>query len=218
MFIKVNGARLFYEKTGAGSPLILLHGNSEDHHIFDKIAGKLANRFTVYALDSRAQGESEKTGDISYALMAEDVYSFIQELGLGQVNIIGFSDGAIIAVLLGLKRLEVLNRVALLGLNLNPQDFTDEGREIVKSIIAKDDSPVLALMLKEPDIQLASLAEIKVPALVVAGENDIFKPKIFPAIAKALPQAELKIIKGHDHMSYIVDNDMLYDDFVQFFS
>ena len=36
MFIHVNGVRLFYEKQGTGKPLILLHGNEEDHRIFDE--------------------------------------------------------------------------------------------------------------------------------------------------------------------------------------
>ena len=36
MFIHVNGVRLFYEKQGTGEPLILLHGNEEDHRIFDE--------------------------------------------------------------------------------------------------------------------------------------------------------------------------------------
>jgi len=38
MTINVNGITLYYEKTGRGEPLILLHGNGEDHTIFDVVS------------------------------------------------------------------------------------------------------------------------------------------------------------------------------------
>ena len=53
MFIHVNGVRLFYEKQGTGKPLILLHGNEEDHRIFDEATELLKRHYTVYTVDSR---------------------------------------------------------------------------------------------------------------------------------------------------------------------
>ena len=53
MFIGVNGIQLFYTKTGQGRPLIMVHGNSEDHTIFDEAIGVLKEHFTCYAIDSR---------------------------------------------------------------------------------------------------------------------------------------------------------------------
>ena len=47
MFIHVNGVRLFYEKQGTGKPLILLHGNEEDHRIFDEAIELLIKHYTV---------------------------------------------------------------------------------------------------------------------------------------------------------------------------
>ena len=46
MFIGVNGIQLFYTKTGQGRPLIMVHGNSEDHTIFDEAIGVLKEHFT----------------------------------------------------------------------------------------------------------------------------------------------------------------------------
>ncbi|MDR2142304.1 MAG: alpha/beta hydrolase [Deltaproteobacteria bacterium] len=217
MRVKVNGVELFYEKTGSGPPLLLLHGNSEDHHIFDKIAEKLAPTYTLYALDSREHGESEKSGVFSYDVMAEDVYGFITALGLGKVNLVGFSDGAILGLLLGLRRPGVLRKMALLGPNLSPEDLTEEAVAFVKSLAAESENPLLELIFREPHIELKSLGAITIPCLVVAGENDLFKPEVMPGIAQALPKAELKILAGHDHMSYIVDNDLLAPDLIRFF-
>lgn len=53
MFINVNNIRLYYEKHGEGNPLILLHGNEENHFIFDEAVEKLKKYYTVYTLDSR---------------------------------------------------------------------------------------------------------------------------------------------------------------------
>ncbi|MDR2422046.1 MAG: alpha/beta hydrolase, partial [Deltaproteobacteria bacterium] len=174
MFAKVNGVNLFYEKSGSGPPLLLLHGNSEDHRVFDKIVVKLANHFTVYALDSREQGASEKTGQFSYALMAEDVYAFVVDLGLGQVNLAGFSDGAIVGLLLGLSRPQILKKMILMGPNLKPGDLTDEAVAFLRELEAQGDYPLFRVIFKEPDIELSSLKNVKVPCLVVAGENDLF--------------------------------------------
>ncbi|MFV0329106.1 MAG: alpha/beta fold hydrolase [Dysgonomonas sp.] len=100
MKIEVNNIILNYIKEGAGKPVILLHGNGEDHHIFDKLIVKLKQNFTIYAIDSRNHGESQMTDDYSYETMAEDIYQFIQKLSLKDVSVIGFSDGAIISILL----------------------------------------------------------------------------------------------------------------------
>ena len=58
MFVKVNDVDLYYEKMGTGRPLIMVHGNSEDHTIFNEAAEVLKDRFTVYLPDSRNHGQS----------------------------------------------------------------------------------------------------------------------------------------------------------------
>ena len=66
------------------------------------------------------------------------------------------------------------------------------------------------MMLEEPDIDPARLAQIHIPVLVLAGEHDIIKPSHTKLIAKHLPDAQLKIIPGEDHGSYIIHSDKLY--------
>ena len=60
MFITVNGYRLYYEKHGEGRPLILLHGNGQDHTIFDRALPLLEKSFCCYLVDSRGHGQSEE--------------------------------------------------------------------------------------------------------------------------------------------------------------
>jgi pimeloyl-ACP methyl ester carboxylesterase len=217
VFISVNGVALFYKRSGSGAPLILLHGNGEDHHIFDKLSVKLEKDFTVYAIDSRNHGQSERTGDYSYNAMAEDIYGFIGALGLGRVGLVGFSDGAVIGLILAMKHDGVVNKMALLGVNLKPSDFTEESYKFIKDTYEETKDPLFKLMLEEPDIELDAARDIDIPALVIAGENDIIKPETFTSLAAALPDATLKIMENHGHDSYIAGQDLLYPDRRDFF-
>ena len=219
MLIKVNNnIELFYEKRGKGAPLLLLHGNGETHRIFDKIAKKLENEFTIYSIDSRNHGESQKTSNFSYEVMTEDIYNFIEELNLGKVRVLGFSDGAIISLMLAMKDMNVLEKMMLLGINLKPEDFTDENLSYLKETFEETKDPLIELMLNEPNIELDDVKEITTPTLIVAAENDLFKQEIFYNLKEAMPNAELKIMKGHEHDTYLIDSDLLYDDAVKFLS
>jgi pimeloyl-ACP methyl ester carboxylesterase len=217
MIINVNDTALFYEKSGTGSPIILLHGNGEDHHIFDKLSAKLENDFTVYSVDSRNHGKSEKTSDYSYDTMAEDIYRFIELLKLGRVLLIGFSDGAIISLILAMNHGETAGKMALLGVNLKPDDLTDESYQSIKDAYEETKDPLFKLMLEEPHIELDAVKGITIPVLVIAAENDICKPETFTKLVSALPDATLKIMAGHEHGSYIVGQDLLYPDLIRFF-
>ena len=179
MNIKVNGITLEYSKEGTGEPLILLHGNGEDHHIFDKLAEKLKEKFTVYAIDSRNHGKSSMTDDFSYETMAEDIFSFINALEPGGVSLVGFSDGAVISLFLALKYPDIIKKMALLGVNLKPSDFKKNCYEYVKKEYEKTKNPLFKLMLEEPNIELDRLAGINIPSLIIAGEDDIFYRKTF---------------------------------------
>ena len=215
MTIDINGITLFYKMSGSGLPLLLLHGNGEDHTIFDEIADKLKDHFTIYAIDSRNHGRSSRTKDCSYDVMAEDLSAFIKALGLGRVNILGFSDGAIISLILAMHDQECIGKMALLGPNLKPEDFTEKSYQYLKSVYEETGDPLFKLMLEQPDIELDDIKKIMVPTLVVGAEDDIYKPDTFEKIAAALPNADLKIVGGHDHGSYIVHNDMMYYDLIR---
>ena len=80
MIAHVNGIDLFYEKAGEGRPLLLVHGNGEDHTIFDEAAAELAGSFTCYAVDSRCHGQSGGSGALHYWDMAADMLAFLEAL------------------------------------------------------------------------------------------------------------------------------------------
>ena len=84
MELTANGVRLHDEVSGQGPAVVLLHGNGANLHFFDALTALLEPRYTVYRLDSRRHGKSEKTKESSYDLMAQDAAAFIQALGLSR--------------------------------------------------------------------------------------------------------------------------------------
>lgn len=218
MRVCVNRLSLYYEVSGSGAPLILLHGNGEDHHIFDKLSQKLQQHYTLYALDSRGHGKSQSPTEFSYSAMASDVYGFIVALDLPPVHLLGFSDGAIISLLLGMEHRQRVNKMALLGINLTPEDFTDECYQAICADYALTQNPLDQLMLTEPNIKPDDLKGLDIPTLIVAGENDVIKPETFTNLNKTLSRSDLKIMADHDHESYIVNNDLLYHELLRFYS
>ncbi|MDR2200041.1 MAG: alpha/beta hydrolase [Deltaproteobacteria bacterium] len=217
MFVTVNGASIYYETRGTGSPMILIHGNSEDHSIFDKLARKLEKDFSLYLPDSRNHGQSETTELYDYEIMAQDLEAFITRLGLSGADVLGFSDGAILALKVALKRPELIGRMALLGPNLKPADLTAEGRKLIEDLYEKTPTRLLKLVFEEPHIEAEELKRVKIPTLVAGGENDIFSPETFQTIADAIPNSELEIVSGHDHVSYVVDSDFFHPRLKRFF-
>lgn len=215
MKLEVNNITLNYAKLGTGNPLILLHGNGEDHTIFSPLTKQLAKHFTVYAIDSRNHGESSQTKDFSYETMAEDILQFIGKLELNNVSVIGFSDGAILAAMMEMSRPHTFEKMILLGINLKPSDFKPENIAYLKDEYAKTKDPMLAMMLEQPNIELESLKAITCPTLVVRAQDELFEYELHTSIVATIPNAKLLIVEGHDHASYIIENDMMYDTFIK---
>lgn len=132
--IQVNNINFFYTCTGSGEPLIMLHGNGEDHTIFDEAAEVLSKHFTVYAIDTRDHGQSDKVAELHYDDMAEDIRMFIEKLNLKKPIIYGFSDGGIVALLVAIKYPELLSRVIGSGVNVNPDGLVKGWHFIFKLI------------------------------------------------------------------------------------
>ena len=210
MWINVNGIKMYYEMHGSGRPLIMLHGNSEDHTIFYDSRVLLSKHFTVYTMDSRGHGHSTRVEELHYSDMADDMIAFMDQLDLRDVIFYGFSDGGIIG-LLAAMRCDRIGMLITSGANLTPAGVMAPFRLIAKAAYAVTKDPKMKLMLDEPDISTDELAQIKVPTVVMAGEKDLVLGKETAKIAMAIPGAKLRIIPGEGHGSYIVHKSRIAD-------
>lgn len=204
MWCHVNNINLYYEKSGTGKPLLLIHGNGETHKIFDKAIPLLAEHFSVYAIDSRGHGKSDAALEYHYDDFAEDIKCFIEELNLEQPILYGFSDGGIVGLLLAAKYPQLLSQIIISGANLNPNGIRTGWLKLFQCIntIVKD--PKMTMMLKEPNITAEMLSHIEIPTMVLAGSRDMVKRNHTQYIADNIKNSRLRILKGEGHGSYVL--------------
>ena len=208
MYEKVNGITLYYEVTGEGTPLLMVHGNSESHEIFDAAIPELSKTHRIYAVDSRCHGKSTKTDEIGYEIMASDLIALIHALGLRKPVFYGFSDGGILGLLIALREPELLGKLIVSGANLNPKGLNLRTR-LFALPVALTGNRLFRMMLREPDIRPSELQKISVPTVVLAGEHDMVRSAHTELIAKSIPGAVLEILPGEHHGSYIVHSEKL---------
>ena len=218
MYIQLNSQVICYEKTGEGTPVILIHGNKGDHHTFDELAETMSAEHTVYAMDSRGYGESATPKEYHYEDMANDVINLIRALDIEKPYLVGFSDGGIIALLVAIKESSLLSGIVCCGANLNPAGIHHRDLREIKKEYKKTNDPKTFMMLYEPDITPGELRSINVPAFIIAGADDCIKEKETKKIAENIKDSRLLILSGENHFSYIVHTDKLYQyisDFLQ---
>ena len=104
----VNSVALYYEITGRGDPLVLVHGSWGDHHNWDTVVPLLSTSFQVMTFDRRGHSQSRTgSGQGSFAEDADDLAGLIEQLGLGPAHVVGNSGGAAIALRLAAQRPDV---------------------------------------------------------------------------------------------------------------
>lgn len=208
MTAHVNGIDLFYRKTGNGRPLIMVHGNGENHSIFDEAVEILKDHFTCYCVDSRGHGQSTPAVELHYRDMAVDMSALLETLDLSDVVFYGFSDGGII----GLMTAAECSRISTLivsGANLNPRGVKLPLRLLFHLLYLLKRDPKIRLMMREPDIGDALLRKISAKTLVLAGSRDLVTEAQTRHIADTIPGAALRILDGEDHGSYIVHSQKI---------
>ena len=215
--VDVNGVTLHYAECGAGRPVVLVHGNAEDHNLFGMVIGQLAGTgYHVYAPDSRGHGANVPLTEYHYADMAEDMYQFIKAMGLEKPALYGHSDGGIIALLLELAHPGTLRVMAVSGTNLKPEGIIPSFIEEYTELNRKKPDPLITLMLTEPHIDPNSLRAITIPVLVTAGDDDLILPEETWLLAENLPNSTLVFVKDADHGSYIVNSEIMGEMLISF--
>lgn len=201
---------LHYQEQGEGEPLFLLHGNGEDGSYFVNQIAFFSDRYRVIAVDTRGHGKSPRgTAPFTMEQFAADLHNLMDKLQIQKANILGFSDGANIAMKFALKYPERVKALILNGGNLNPggvkksiQIPIEIGYRFTrlfagKSKEAKSHMEILGLMVNEPHIKPEELHSIYVPTLVIVGKRDMIKQSHTEIIAKNIPKAKLSVIPGN---------------------
>lgn len=199
----------FYIEKGQGHPLILLHGNGGDGGYFQSQTAAFAERFHVYAIDTRGHGKTPR-GEMPFTIsqFADDLLGFMDGHEIEKAHLLGFSDGGNIALVFAIRYPDRVDRLILNGADLDPggvkrsvQLPIEIGYRIAKrfagkSSSAKANAEMLGLMVNEPNIRPAELAAVRAKTLVIAGTRDIVCRSHTGLIARSIPDSRLVFIEG----------------------
>lgn len=214
--VRSGSADIYYELHGdKGEYLVLLHGNAESMKRMKHQIEYFSKEYRVLAIDSRGHGESGfGQGALNLATMALDVENVLESLKIDKVNVLGFSDGANIAMLLAVKRPSLVSKLILVGGNLKPSGMrlgtflaVEAAYYMTKAAGVFDSRLRLEhefyfLMAKEPDITPAMLKRISAKTLVIAGTKDMIKPSHTKFIADSIKGARLEMPEGDHFIIY----------------
>ncbi|WP_353064579.1 alpha/beta hydrolase [Tunturibacter psychrotolerans] len=220
-YVEHKGAQIWYATYGSGSPVILLHGGFGHSGNWSY---QLPDLFTaghrVIFIDSRGHGRSTRDDrPYSYELMASDVLAVMDTLHLERAALVGWSDGACIALILadqapfrvagafffgcnmdpsGLKQINERNPLLHRCLGRHAMDYAqlsptpDQFNEFAHA--------VRIMMNTQPNYTSQDLARVSVPVAIVQAEHDEFiKDEHAEYLARTIPNAKLIILKGVSH-------------------
>ena len=223
-YIDTGRVHTYYEVSGSGDPLILLHGGMCTAETFDGQTPALAEQFRVYLPERRAHGRTaDVAGPITYEIMAQDTIAFIEAVGVEHAHLIGWSDGALVGLLVALWRPELVGKLVLMAQSVNWEGVRPElapslgcataemvPPQLKQAYVAlSPDGPnhldaVLDKMLRlwntDPALSLSDLERVAAPALVLVGDGDIFLAiEHAAAMQRALPDSQLAVVPGTSH-------------------
>ena len=194
--VAVNGMQLYYEVSGQGEPLIVLHGAYMNIPAMGAIIPRLAETHKVYALELQGHGRTTDIDrPITYPDLADDVAAFMDSVGLEQADVFGYSMGAAAGLQLVIRHPQRVRKLVAASVAYDvagwqpaftafiPQmtvemlvgmPFAAEYRTLAPD---PDGFPALAAKLialeKEPMAWEADVRAITTPVLIITGDADV---------------------------------------------
>ena len=221
-YVDVLGHSSYREIQGQGEPVLLLHGGYATLENLRHLGDSLATSYAVHAPERVGHGRTaDREGPFSYAAALQETIAYLDAMGLESTHVVGFSDGAILGLMLALDHPTRLGQLVSISANLDPTGFvSDELAEHTMTAEAAaqldreyadlspdgaDHGPVVieklsAMWLREPQITAEMLATISTPVLVMAGDHDMVRADHTLLISESIPGAQLAIVPAAGHL------------------
>ena len=235
----LNGASIAYDDIPPQGPvqrtILLLHGFASNRNEGWKRTGWYAalqrRGFRTIALDQRGHGESLRShdpADYGRPQLAADALALLDELGVGRVDVFGYSMGTRTAMQMAIDAPDRISNLILGGVGgklFDPPRAPENGETIVTAMAAEDPSVIKTAFLKSfrqfadeqgedrqalaaftlassPPLDRDALGRLPMPVLVTAGAGDDLAgdPE---ALARIFPHGKGKVLPGCDHFSAI---------------
>jgi len=222
-YVENDGARIWYATFGSGEPVVLLHGGLGNGGNWGyQVPSLVESGRRVILIDSRGHGRSTRDPrPYTYELMASDVLAVMDTLKLESAAVVGWSDGACIALILAMRAPARITRVFFFACNMDPSGTRDiawpnpvidrclsRHRKDYAQLSATPDGfdaffAAVELMMKtEPNYSAQQLAGIRVPVTVAISERDEFiRLEHAEYLARTIPGARLILLPGVTHFA-----------------
>jgi pimeloyl-ACP methyl ester carboxylesterase len=217
-YVELGGLTTWYDDPGAGEPVVMLHPGGADARAFGPNLAELAARFHVYTPERRGHGRTpDVDGPITYELMAQDTIRFLESVVRRPAHLVGMSDGAIVALLVCLRRPDLATRLVFVAgvfhrdgwasgvLDADddpPAFFVDSYSEVSPDGLAH--YPIVAAKLARmhaegPSLTRENLGRLATRTLVMVGDDDQVRLEHAIQMYGAVPDCELAIVPGTSH-------------------
>lgn len=233
-YCQVGDARIYYEVYGQGSPIVLLHGGVYGYiDEFKPLIERLAAHFQVICIGTRGHGKSEMGRlPFTWAQRANDAYQVIRAVTNEKTTVIGFSDGAYTAYKLAALYPQAVNKIVAIGagdfpknskrekFNYNPELLMRDAADFFKSRLALMPEPNrwdeclqgLNHLYNNETLSKETFQQIACPTLLVAGDQDQYhRPEDMVNAARYIPESQLCIINGCDHVVFYCNFPMFWE-------
>ena len=219
-YVQLDGPATWYEEYGDGEPLVALHpgGAGVDSRAWRPNLGALAAHFHVYTPDRRGHGHTpDLQGPITFDVMAQDTIAFLETVVANPAHVVGCSDGATVALLVALRRPDLIRRLVLVAgvfhfrgwapgvidSTAEPPEFLErlygevspDGPEHYRVIVEK----LAEMHAREPTLTATDLGNVKARTLVMVGDDDEVTIEHAVEMYRGLHDGELMIVPGTSH-------------------
>ena len=194
--VKVNGMQMYYEVSGAGDPIVVLHGAYMSIPSMGAIIPMLAKTHKVYALELQGHGRTTDIDrPITYQNLADDVAAFMDAVRLPKADVFGYSMGAAAALQFAIRHPDKVNKLVAASVAYDAKGFQPAFTAMIPSMTPEmfantplpaeykklapnpNGFPELARKLiqleREPMAWEADVRKLKLPVLVIAGDADV---------------------------------------------
>ena len=220
-YVEVGGLRTWHEVQGEGPPVVLLHGGFAGASSWWAQTPVLVRAgYKVHVPERRGHAHTpDVPGPLTYGVMADDTVAYLDGVVGGPARLVGWSDGAVVALLVALRRPDLVDRQVLIGQYYNSSgkvsgglvDQLTAGGDQVMGFLRAGYDPVspdgpehfpvvyaktLQMIETEPELELAALAAVGAPTLVLQGDRDEVTLEHGAAVARALPEGRLAVLPG----------------------
>jgi pimeloyl-ACP methyl ester carboxylesterase len=221
-YAELANGRVWYDESGQGEPVVLLHGGAVDSRFFDHNVGALAERFRVITTDLWGHGRTaDRERDFSLESFATDVSELIEQVAGGSAHLVGHSIGAAVALILARRRPELVRQlvqvsggfdheadVGTQGMGLDEMveqpvaflgardgEVSPDGEAHFPVVVRKD----FELSSREPALTAEEVGAVSARTLVMVADDDITTLEHSLEFYRALPNSELAVVPGTSH-------------------